>query len=379
MTNQIKKRNCEGNKMNELGMTEFDFIASVDAGNGGINAASRKGDGTCHASHFSASGRVEISPEEFDDPQLKKMMHRVDLYKWKGRTYAYGDDVAYFRRHTIERNSGNLRYGEDAHQMYVAASLANMGVHGDVDVTLFLPPGKYNDQKETLIKAFHGQTHFIEVSTAEGVEYEAVIKYKNVRVLPEGIGVVFCNRYDQNGKPDDSLLNYLSGEVVFNDIGKYTSDVVVVNNGKFDPTAIRTYDDFGMNSQVIMPIHEALGKQNKDWKYILPEEIDFAIREGTYSFMSPSGQVVKFAKLYEKQMKSFADIYATEIIQKQYRGYEGMAGGIYIGGGSKGIRSYHAERYRTKVFSPEAIGNVDETEVNAIGGLRFVLFNYFWK
>ncbi len=360
-----------------LGQTEFDYIAVVDAGNGGVNGVSVKGDGTCRASTYTASARVLINPQQLDSPEMKALMNKVDLFRWGGQTYAFGDDVVQFRRDQIERNMGNRRYGEDTHQFFVAAALLGMGVTGDVDLTIGLPPGRFNEMKDPIIKAFLGKTVHISLETRAGLEYESVITYKNVRVMPEGVGVVFCNRYRDDGSPDDSLLKYVSGEVGIMDIGRYTTDVWTMINGKFDPTGIKTYQDFGVQHEIIDPILDALGKQNADWRYVLPEEIDYAIREGTCKFIAPNGQQVNFKKNYDKLTVSFADRLATEIVQPELRSLEGMTGLHLIGGGAIGTRPHLAAKYRSKVFSLDAVGGVQETEVNAEGWLRYVLFNYF--
>ncbi len=367
------------NKARVLGQTEFDFLAVADIGNGLCNAVSVKGDGSCRASTYSASTRVLISPIKLQSPEIQSMMQKFDLYTWNGQTYAFGDDVAMFRREQIERNYGNRRYGEDAHQFMVAASLLNMGVAGDVDLTLFIPPGRFNEMKDSVIKAFMGKTVHIAVATRHGMDFEATLTYKNVRVLPEGVGVVFCNRYRPDGSPDDTLLKYLNGEIGIIDFGRNTVDFWIMVNGMFDPTAIKSVDDFGVQHEIIEPILRALTELNRDYAYILPEEIDAAIRDGSFKFTAPNGQIVNFKKTYDKLQIAYADRVSTEVIQPHMRSLEGMGGAHLLGGGAIGIRQHLAAKYRGKIFSLDAVGNVHETEINAEGALRFVLFNYFHK
>jgi hypothetical protein len=362
-----------------LGTTNFDFLASVDSGNGGTNAVSVKGDGTCLTDFYSMSARVAINPQEFDG--LGSLMLKTDTYQWNGHSYVFGDEVSYYRRHIIERGMGVGRYGTDVHQFFVAAALLNMGVAGDVDLTLFLPPSRFNEQKEALKASFMGKTVSIGVQTAKGTEYESTITYKNVRVLPEGLGPVFCNIYKRDGSLDGSLESYLANESAVIDIGNYTTDAIRIIDGMFDPTllASSTHEDFGVASVVKDPILDELKQRNRDFSSITDGEIDYAIRNGTYTFKAPNGQVINIQKPFAQRAQILAERIATEIIQRDFRNFEGMNGCFLIGGGGKIVRPYLSEMYRGKIFSLEAMGHVDETEVNAVGGMRFVLHNYFHK
>lgn len=362
-----------------MGITPYDFLCALDPGNRGINGISYKGDGTCANTTFTASVRMQIDPDYMNAPEMKPLFRRTDLYHWNGRTYIFGDDVVHFPHGTIERNQGNRRYGEDAHQFYVAAALLNMGVSGDIDITLGLPPKSYNALKDGVIAAYENRTVHIAVDTADGQHYESVINYAKVRVLPEGSGVVFCNGYRANGTRNADLTRYMIGHVGVIDFGGNTTDIWRMVNGLFDPTAITTLPDTGSEHELIQPLLRALSKVKPDYAYILPEQLDYAIRSGTFLVAAPNGESVNIRKTYDKLMAAWADRVATEIIQPHFKSMEGINGLHLIGGPAKGLRPYLAAKYPGKIFDREAVDNIDETEVNAHGWMRYMLHNHFHK
>ena len=121
-----------------------DYIASVDAGNGGTHAVLALSKG--YKSFYEPSVRAAATGDSLGLGKGWELDY--DYVDWNGHRYVTGDDVVRITRRQLERHMGANRYGNEFHQMLVAHALARLGIKsGTVDLTLFAPPGMYNDLK----------------------------------------------------------------------------------------------------------------------------------------------------------------------------------------------------------------------------------------
>ena len=119
------------------------YFASVDAGNGGTNAVLAKGRSRPKR-YYEPSVRAVATGDSLG--LGKDLELQYDYVDWYGHRYVTGDDVIRVTRRNLEHHLGTNRYGNEFHQFLVAVALAKLGVtEGTVDLTVFAPPGVYND------------------------------------------------------------------------------------------------------------------------------------------------------------------------------------------------------------------------------------------
>ena len=129
-----------------------DFLASVDAGNGGTNAVLVKGKSKPRC-YYEPSVRAVATGDSLG--LGKDLEIQYDYVDWYGHRYVTGDDVIRVTRRNLEHHLGTNRYGNEFHQFLVATALAKLGYRGTVDLTV-LPHGVYNEVS-TLMLARHEQ------------------------------------------------------------------------------------------------------------------------------------------------------------------------------------------------------------------------------
>ena len=119
-----------------------DYIASVDAGNGGVNAVLAKKNGG-YKSFYEPSVRAAATGGGLDLANARNLEYTY--IDWNGHRYVTGDDVLRVTRRALERHMGANRYGNEFHQFLVALALSKLGVkEGTVDLTVFAPPGLFS-------------------------------------------------------------------------------------------------------------------------------------------------------------------------------------------------------------------------------------------
>src|SRR4051812_45483617 len=172
-----------------------DYIASVDAGNGGTNAVLSQPKG--YKSFYEPSVRATAEGEQLGLGKGWELEY--DYVDWDGHRYVTGDDVIRVSRRQLERHMGANRYGNEFHQMLVAHALARLGVKsGTVDLTLFAPPGLFNDLKPFIKERFGQRGGKVEISL-KGDKKPRKFQYDQVTLWPEGIGAAFCFAVDDKG------------------------------------------------------------------------------------------------------------------------------------------------------------------------------------
>src|ERR1051325_2077956 len=108
-----------------------DYIASVDAGNGGTNAVLAQSKG--YKSFYGPSVRAAASGDSLGLGKGWELEY--DYVDWDGHRYVTGDDVIRVTRRALERHMGINRYGNEFHQFLVALALAKLGIKdGEVDL-----------------------------------------------------------------------------------------------------------------------------------------------------------------------------------------------------------------------------------------------------
>ena len=193
-----------------------DFVASVDAGNGGVNAVLAKPNGG-HKTHYEASVRAAAIGSSLDMDNIRTLQYTyVD---WNGHRYVTGDDVTHVTRRALEHHIGANRYGNEFHQFLVAVALAKLGVgvkDGAVDLTVFAPPGLFKELNP------HIRKRFLEGGGEVNIQLSSDKKprhwhYENVTVMPECLGALMCFFLDDQGNPVHPAA--MDGEVVLLDFG----------------------------------------------------------------------------------------------------------------------------------------------------------------
>src|SRR3990172_2539912 len=205
-----------------------DYLASVDAGNGGVNAALAKENGKFKRVYF-PSVRAAATGDSLG--LGKDMELQYDTVDWNGHRYVVGDDVIRVTRRNLERHMGSNRYGNEFHQFLTAVALAKLGVkQGAVDLTVFAPPGMYTDIRQEMADRFLELDGQVEIHL-KGEKKPRQWQYANITVWPEGIGAAACFILDDQGNATHS--DVLSGDVIILDCGAYTLDALQMRDGNF--------------------------------------------------------------------------------------------------------------------------------------------------
>ena len=210
-----------------------DFLASVDAGNGGTNAVLVKGRGKPKR-YYEPSVRAVATGDSLG--LGKDLEIQYDYVDWYGHRYVTGDDVVRVTRRNLERHLGTNRYGNEFHQFLVATALAKLGVtEGTVALTAFAPPGVYNEVSTLMQARFLEQGGEVDIRL-KGDKQHRVWYYDSVTVWPEGIGAAACYILDDKGEMVEN--DVLAGDTVLLDLGVYTLDALKLVDGNFNPEAL---------------------------------------------------------------------------------------------------------------------------------------------
>jgi hypothetical protein len=164
-------------------------------------------------------------------------------------------------RRQLERHMGANRYGNEFHQMLVAHALARLGIKsGTIDLTLFAPPGLFNDLKGFVRDRFGQRGGKVEISL-KGDKKPRKFQYNEITLWPEGLGAAACFVLDEKG--DQVPAEVLRGEVVILDLGAHTLDAIQLSNGNFNAESLQhaTWEAGGVHVHIREPILRAVKKQ----------------------------------------------------------------------------------------------------------------------
>jgi hypothetical protein len=350
-----------------------DHIASVDAGNGGVNAVLAKSNGR-YKSHYEPSVRAAATGESLglgDEFELQ-----YDYVDWYGHRYITGDDVIRVTRRALERHTGQNRYGDELHQFLVAVALAKLGIkNGSVDLTLFAPPGIYRETKQKILDGFLEHEGRVEIRL-KGDKKPRDWHYETVQVWPEGIGAAACFLINDEGETVPSDI--LSGENVVLDAGVHTLDALRLVDGNFNPESLQTatWPDQGVDTHIRKPILRILKNQSEDFANLSEDDVDRVIRLGLVSgdfTLRAAGLEVDIKPLVEKHRQRYAEWVANNIVDGVFSGLRGIKSVILVGGGAVLIEDHMQGYYGDKVLNLKKhplTKKVHPVDMNAVGGLR---------
>lgn len=351
-----------------------DHIASVDAGNGGTNAVlmTKKGFKRTYFPSVRAAATGDTLGLGAD---LEMQYQYVD---WGGHRYVVGDDVTRVTRRHLERHMGASRYGNEVHQFLVAVALAQLGIkNGTVDLTLFAPPGLYNQLKPVLLERFLDHSGRVALQM-KGDKKPRSWKYESITVWPEGIGAAACFVVDENGDLIPSPV--LSGETVILDMGAYTLDALKLVDGNFNPENLEyaTLENGGINVHLREPILRVVKKQSDDFANLTVDDIDQVIRHGLESGdykLRAAGYEVELGTLVDKYRQRYAE-WIANTADGIFNGFRGIKSIILVGGGATLVTDHLREWYGDKILDPRehaTTKKIHPVDMNAVGGLRFAL------
>lgn len=340
-------------------------IASVDGGNGGTNGVIAMANGRTKQFYTPSVRAIARG----DTLGLKGMELEYQYVDWNGFRYVVGDDVTRITRRGIERHLGGDRYGNEFHQFLVAVALANLGVKsGDVDLTLFAPPGLYNQVRGNILKNFDTPVEI----RLKGDKKPRNWEYSKVTVLPESVAGMLTVALDKKGQP--TATDMLTGEIVVLDGGAKTFDAVVIRNGNINPESLEesTWSDGGLDLHVRQPILRYMQGQGMDFDNLTVDDIDRVIRAGLVTddyTLIHAGKEVDIKPVVDKYALRYAEWVANNIIDGVYNGLNGYKSGVVIGGWVALVKDHIKEWYGDKIVFTD----VDAVDANAHGGLRYRL------
>lgn len=350
--------------------------AVIDSGNGGTNAILINQDGTGMKQHYEPSVRAVVTGDTLGMGKNEMQYTYID---WNGYRYVSGDDVIRVTRRNIERHMGVARYGNEFHQFLVATSLAKLGVaDGEVDLTLFAPPGMYKEARQTIKNSFEGEGKEVEIRLKGDTEIRHW-QYSGVRVLPEGIGAAFCFAFDADGNPVSTPAT--QGNVLIIDIGAYTLDAIQLKDGNFNPESLETatFENEGVDSHIRMQIVHTLRGKSDDLSIITVDDVDRVIRSGavTGDYRLVIGRSeVDIKPLLLKFGERYAEWIANNVIDSRANGLRGFSGAVVVGGGTGLVMEGLKKWYGDKMLDPLKYSHtkkIHPVDMNAVGGLRFGL------
>lgn len=350
-----------------------DYVISVDAGNGGTNAVLAKPNGSIKTVYF-PSVRAAATGESLGLGKDWELQY--EWVDWGGHRFVFGDDVIRVTRRNLERHHGVQRYGDEFHQFLVAVAAGKLGItDGAIDLTLFAPPGVYNQVKSTIKNRFSDKDGQVLIKF-KGDSKARSFWYENITVFPEGIGAAACFILDSDGNTVDTDL--LSGEVVILDMGVYTLDALKLHDGNFNPEALEhaTWENGGLNVHVHQPVLRSLKKQSDDFVNLTVDDVDYVIRQGLKNKgyqLRAAGLEVDIKPLVDKYAERYAGWIGNNIVDGVFSGFRGIKAAILIGGGQPLTKHWLKKWYSGKILDRKQYENarkIHPVDMNAVGGLR---------
>ena len=353
-----------------------DHIASIDAGNGGVNAVISTKTKKGYKSHFEPSVRAAATGDSLGIGKQWEMDYKyVD---WNGHRYITGDDVLRVTKRGLERHMGSNRYGNELHQFLVAKALAELGVKdGTVDLTLFAPPGLFADLRDEMIDRFMKDP--APKIQLKGDKQAREWEYSNITVWPEGIGAAACFVLDPKGGMVHSDI--LTGETVILDAGAHTLDALKMVDGNFNPEMLEhaTWEEGGVDVHLRQPILRVVKKQSSDFVGVTVDDIDRVIRNGTVSgdyTLRAGGMEADLEPLVTKYRERYAEWVANNIGDGVFNGFKGIKSVIVVGGGAwlieEHLRQWYGDKLLNRKKQPQT-KRIAPEDMNAVGGLRLAM------
>jgi len=349
-------------------------IISSDTGNGGVNAVLAKTNGRTKQ-FYTPSVRAMATGDTLGLGSMEMEYQYVD---WHGARYVVGDDVTRVTKRGISRHMGADRYGNEFHQFLTAFAIANLGIKsGQVDLTVFAPPGLYNQSKDNIIAGFTSNPVEIRL---KGDKKARKWKYSTVRVLPEGVAGVLCYTLDKHGKPFQADL--LNGNILVMDGGAQTFDAVLLRNGNLNPESLdsATWEAGGINDLIRKPILRKIKAEGRDFETLTVDDIDRVIRVGLVTgdyILTHAGYEIDLKPHVDHHRGLYARWVADNIIDGEYNGLDGIKGAVLVGGWVDLVHDHLLEWYGEKIIDHKkhkTTKRLAPVDMNAFGGLRYRLY-----
>jgi hypothetical protein len=351
-----------------------DHLVSVDAGNGGTNAVLAKSSGG-YKSFYEPSIRTTVTGATLG------LQNEVEFEyaDWNGFRYATGDEALVANRRLVERHMGSNRYGDEFHQFLVANALAKLGVKdGEVDLTLFAPPGFYLQAKAAMEQHFRENNGEVTIKLKSDKK-PRTWRYSRINVWPEGIGAAACFALDEKGSVVQN--DVFEGETIILDCGAQTLDALKMVDGKFNPEMLEhaTWDTGGLHIHVREPILRALRKRSDDFANLTVDDVDRILRQGLTggSFVLRfAGLEVDLQPLFDKYRERYAEWVGNNICDGVFDGFKGIRSVILVGGGAVMIEEHLRKWYADKILDrskQERTKKIHPVDMNAVGGLRLAM------
>lgn len=195
--------------------------------------------------------------------------------------------------------------------MSVAVSKIKFGLDDKILLVLDVPPGELTTAKKVFKDNLVGKykVKFHKYMGGTEVEFEVV----DVAVFAESVMAMGSFFFNMNGVPKLENKEYLTGKVLSLDIGASTSDVAVIENGKFLDYTGRTFKTGGNVARGAF-----INYITSEEGYVLPEaDAEVAIAEGRLAYGSEYvevGHLVEQAKReLANQLISMIKTYFSEI------------------------------------------------------------------
>lgn len=342
-------------------------IVSVDAGNGGTNGMILKADGTTKTDYFPSVRAAATG----DSLGLSKGMELQYSYvDWRGLRYVVGDDVVKVTRRNLERHQGINRYGNEMQRFLVANSLARLGIKdGDVDLTLFAPPGLYTKVRKQMHDWFVAEPACIHL---KGEKKPRVWHYRHVEIVPEGIGAAAAILFDEHLQP--TYEDVFDGDVLVLDGGIYTLDAVRFSGGDFNPETLdhATWEQSGLSAHVLQPILRIVHQHSPDFELVTVDDIDIALRAKD-KVLKVAGQSIDLKPSIDKFAENYAGWVANNVIDSHFAGLRGVKTAILVGGFADLVAPHLKAWYSGKIFDYKkhpATRKIHPVYWNVLGGLR---------
>jgi len=349
---------------------------SIDAGNGFTNAATMKGKSVKTIGFPSI--RATAQGESLNIDGIAELDY--EFYDWSGMRYVVGDDASLISLDIVESHKGYNRYGNEMHCFFIAVALTKLGLKGgDIDLTIFVPPGLYIAQRDGILERFAERDNQL-VIKVKGDRKPRVFDLVNINILPEGLGAMSCFVLDKSGKPTGNTD--LAGRVLLLDIGMYTSDAILLQDGAFNQEALSsaTTEGFGIFHRILQPLANEVKKKHRDFSLITPTDIDRVVRNGlkTGDFTLSSGaSAVDIAPRYTTLKTAFANTISDVITDSGFSDLRGIDKVIVIGGGAGLLVEKLSSQYEAGKIATfgdfQQVKGISPLEANTIGGLRYAL------
>ena len=353
-----------------------DYIISIDAGNGGVNAVLAQENGL-HKSIYFPSVRAAVYGDSLG--LGAEFETEVDYVQWGGHNYSVGDSVKSTHKR-IERHQGAFRYGDEFHTFLMTVAIAKLGItKGNIKLTTFAPPGMFVEARDAIKNRLEESKNRLAIQL-KGDEEPRIFNIESITVHPEGLGALLCFALDKNGKMVETAL--LDGENVVLDMGMYTLDALQISDGNFNAESLAnaTWEKSGIKEHILDPMLYRIKKQGgEDFDLITVDDIDKVIRRGlkteTYN-LTVASISVDIKPLLDKYSERYAQWIANNVIDGIFNGLRGVKSMILVGGGATFTRDWLIQWYGDKVLDSskhKTMQDIEPIEMNAVGGLRLAL------